>query len=83
MNAYRTSGTVAADRTITVRVPEASVGSEAEVIVLFPEGSAAPPKEHPLRRFLADLRQRPTDSEGWRRSEEEQAFLRELRAEWD
>lgn len=82
MNAYRLSGTVAADQTITVRVPEAA-GAEAEVIVLFPQPSAAPTTEHPLRRFLDELRSRPIDPQAVVRAEAEQAFLRGLREEWD
>lgn len=83
MNAYRFSGTVAADRTITVRVPEASVGDEAEIIVLFPQAPVNATAEHPLHRFLDELRSRPIDSEGAAKAEAEQAFLRELREEWD
>ena len=83
MNAYRVSGKVSADRTITVRVPEAFVGDDAEAIVLFPQSRPEPVEEHPLRRFLDELRSRPIDPEGAARAEAEQAFLRELRDEWN
>lgn len=80
MDAYRLSGTVAPDRTITVKVPrEASVGAEAEVIVLFSKPQAPPPEPHPLRTFLDNLKAEPGQQST---AEEEQAFLHELRDEW-
>ncbi len=79
MSEYRTSATFDGEGALVVRMPEAPpAGTRAEVIVRFPD---APADSKGTWREYFDWLERQPKSEST--ADEEQAFLRQLRDEWD
>jgi hypothetical protein len=74
--AIRQQVTVQPGGVVEVRSPELTPGSSAEVIVLV-EAASPPPRDRPLVSFIGAGRA------GFRSVEEIDAYIRELRDEWD